>query len=345
LAPNSLTIVAPGGGFGGVQTLGMVLADSLERLGWHVDMVTGHGEIARSTRPDGDWLAFSWKAWWAFVLRHPDVARRGSVYLHGSDMTRDDSRRGRYLRGLAFDRAKRLLAVSPFARQLVDPPVEPRVQVVGAGILDLFFSRPQQPLPPEDDRLRLTSIGRLDQFKGHDLAIAVAAHLAGRRPVELVIIGEGPDERRLREMAARLSEPGRVRFEISASEGRKIEIIDQSHALLLLSRFRGTEFEGLGLVPIEANARGRPAVVLPCGGSVYAVEPGRTGDLVQVRESLVPEVATAVEKVVAGGADPEACIAFASHFHPARWTERVVTAMADPSYSFTWPAGPTSTPA
>ena len=105
-------------------------------------------------------------------------------------------------------------------------------------------------------------VSRLIAYKRIDLAIGACVKL-GRR---LVVIGDGPDRARLERLAGPSVEfLGRVSDEIVS------RMTTGCRALL----FPGEE--DFGIVPLEANAAGRPVVAWRGGGALETVREGETG--------------------------------------------------------------------
>lgn len=130
--------------------------------------------------------------------------------------------------------------------EVLHPPVRPRPSAADVG--DYFLV-----------------VSRLLAYKRIDTAIAAAGHLGAR----LVVVGTGPDGPRLRELAG----PG-VEFRHNLSDADLDHLYARCLALVMPGR------EDLGLVPLEANAAGRPAVCWARGGALETVVPGETGFLV-----------------------------------------------------------------
>lgn len=108
-------------------------------------------------------------------------------------------------------------------------------------------------------------VSRLLSYKRIDVAIAAAAKLGAR----LVVVGTGPDSSRLRGLAG---EGVEFREHVPDSE------LDSLYARCLALVMPGQE--DLGLVPIEANTAGRPAVCWAQGGALETVVHDKTGLLV-----------------------------------------------------------------
>jgi glycosyltransferase involved in cell wall biosynthesis len=122
----------------------------------------------------------------------------------------------------------------------------------------------------------------------------------------------------------------------NASETDKLSLLDEADVLLFLPRYDGSEFDGLGLVPLEANARHRPAVVLRCGGSHYSVLDGVSGFLVEPEGSLVESIGNAAQHAEVA-VDGDCAYRWAANFRGELWANRFIQAMFDTTYNFEWP--------
>src|SRR5690606_12114847 len=125
-----------------------------------------------------------------------------------------------------------------------------------------------------DRDLLMISIGRLIDRKRFDRLIAVLAELKDHR-VRLVLVGDGPREQELRDMARRLGVANRVHFVGAVDEKTKFELLAISDVYASTS-----EHEGFGLVFLEAMASGLPIVCYERGGQRDFLQDGRTGYLV-----------------------------------------------------------------
>ena len=110
-------------------------------------------------------------------------------------------------------------------------------------------------------------VARFTPQKNHAVLLGAMARLARARPeARLLLIGEGPEEDRMRRRTARLGLAGRVRF-----LGRRDDVpaLMAAADLLVLP----SAFEGLPLVVLEAMAAGLPVVASRIGGVVEALGP------------------------------------------------------------------------
>lgn len=165
----------------------------------------------------------------------------------------------------------------------------PGIEVVGCGVDAARFD-----VPDADERARrfrerhdlvgrpcFVTVTRLHAYKGVDTAIAALPSLRGKIPdATYVVVGNGPDLPRLREMAASLGVAGHVRFLGEASGDEVVDALHACDALAMLSRLEPPDVEGFGLVFLEAGACGRPVVGARTGGIPEVIVDGQTGLLV-----------------------------------------------------------------
>jgi glycosyltransferase involved in cell wall biosynthesis len=137
------------------------------------------------------------------------------------------------------------------------------------------------------------------------LEMAIRAFNKLRRP--LVVVGDGPDHRRLRRIAGpSVSFTGRV------SDADAARLLATSRALVM------TGVEEFGIVAVEAQAAGRPVISVRGGGALETVEEGVTGTF---WEGGADELAAAVAGFDDRAVDPAACVANAKRFDEAVFRE------------------------
>lgn len=139
--------------------------------------------------------------------------------------------------------------------------------------------------PPEDGPLRVLSVGRLVEKKGHDLLIDACARLADRgKEVQLVIVGEGQEGLQLRQRAAARVRSGTGRLSIEFWGAAPVETV---HDLMLRGRFHcfalacrvadDGDRDGLPVALLEAQARGLATVTSALPGFEAAFQDDRDG--------------------------------------------------------------------
>ena len=106
-------------------------------------------------------------------------------------------------------------------------------------------------------------VSRLLPYKRIDLAVAACA-LAG---VPLHVVGTGPDERRLKALAAGTA----TTFHGAVDDAARNALVGAARAAILPGE------EDFGLVPLEAAAAGRPTIAYGAGGALETIVDGVTG--------------------------------------------------------------------
>ena len=191
-------------------------------------------------------------------------------------------------------RADRVVALSESLGQLArltDPDL--RYSVVANGV-DLTLFRPalagRRPARP----IRCLAVARLIARKGlADLINALA--LLERGSFELEIVGAGPDERLLWELAERLGVSAEVRFTGALSRSEVARRYQAADMFTLPS-----SAESFGNVFAEALASGLPIVATAIGGIPDLVEHGTNGLLVRPGDATA--LASAIRYL---GSDPQ----------------------------------------
>jgi phosphatidyl-myo-inositol dimannoside synthase len=129
-------------------------------------------------------------------------------------------------------------------------------------------------------------VSRLVTRKGQDTLIRAwpAVQAAGGDPV-LLLVGSGPADRRLHQLARQLGVAGSVRFtgQVPAAELPACYDAGDVFAMPCRTRRGGLDVEGLGIVYLEASATGLPVIAGDSGGAPDAVVSGETGYVVPGR--------------------------------------------------------------
>lgn len=183
--------------------------------------------------------------------------------------------------------------------------------------LELF-----RPLDRQQERARLgltrptlLSVGLLIERKGHHLAIEALTRLPD---AELLIVGDGEQERRLKELARRLGVAGRVRFIGALPQEKLVSYYNAADALLLAS-----SREGWANVLLEALACGTPVVATRIWGTPEVVSAPAAGVLVDERSA--PALVDGVRTLFARYPERAAVRAHAERFG---WEQTAVGQMA-----------------
>jgi phosphatidylinositol alpha-1,6-mannosyltransferase len=250
---------------------------------------------------------------WPLVLTGPRLARRGlrySVIVHGAEMLVPSVVPGvgrKLARALAG--AELLLPVSEYTaeslrtflkkRRMPEPPIE----ILRARVdLDRFrpdvdTSRVKPSLGLAPEARIVLCFGRLVKRKGVDRLIEALPAIRQRVPEAVVVVaGTGPEMKRLKKMAGGSPD---VRFagRVPEEDAPAVYAAAEVFPLPVVDRWFGLEIEGLGVVLLEAEASGTPAVTGRSGGTPEAVVDGVTGYVIDAtdRDALVDRICRLLE--------------------------------------------------
>jgi glycosyltransferase involved in cell wall biosynthesis len=159
-------------------------------------------------------------------------------------------------------RPDRYVAISQYVAERIGRYYNRRSAIVYPPV-DTEFYTPDEAGATDEGYYLVVSA--LVPYKRLDVAVEACAR-AGRR---LKIVGDGPEAARLRQLAGPT-----VEFAGSVPDDEVRRCYRGARAVLLPGE------EDFGIVPVEAQACGRPVVALDRGGSRETVVDGRTGVLV-----------------------------------------------------------------
>jgi glycosyltransferase involved in cell wall biosynthesis len=207
----------------------------------------------------------------------------------------------------AWDRATaarpdRYVAISRYVAARIRRYYNREASVVYPPV-DTDFFRPADRAP---ERAALV-VSALVPYKRVDLAIDACRRLR----VPLTIVGNGPDRQRLERHAAGAD----VTFAGWVPAAQVRASYQRAGVVVLPGE------EDFGIVPVEANACGRPVVALARGGALETVRSGVSGSLVD--ESDVDAFAGALGDALDRRWDPTAIRRHALHFARERFVQEI----------------------
>jgi phosphatidylinositol alpha-1,6-mannosyltransferase len=190
----------------------------------------------------------------------------------------------RVLRG-----AQRIIANSENTRRRLAeswPEHASKVVVVTPGV-DVDRFRPAAPDVAVRRKLGwlgrrvVLAAGRLQQRKGHDHLISALPAIRAAEPgILAAIVGDGEMRAKLEELATSLGVADCVRFHGELGDAELIECYQQCDLAALPNREVNGDFEGFGMVLVEAQACGRPVLAGASGGAPETLRDGETGRIV-----------------------------------------------------------------
>jgi glycosyltransferase involved in cell wall biosynthesis len=149
---------------------------------------------------------------------------------------------------------------------------------------------------------RLLVVSRLLPYKRVDLVVKACT----RAKIGLDVVGDGPSARELRAIAGPT-----VRFHGAVSDEVLVELIEACSAVCT----PGTE--DFGIVPVEGNAAGKPALAYADGGALETITDGVNGVLFD--SPTVDSVLDAIRRLDSIDADPHTLASAAERFSVERF--------------------------
>ena len=208
-------------------------------------------------------------------------------------------------------RADRYVAISHYVAARIGRYYNREASVVYPPV-DTDFFQPDFSTP---ERFALV-VSALVPYKRVEAAIQ-ACRIAD---VPLTVVGDGPDRARLERAAVETG--GDVRF-VGRRSNDEIRDLYRRAAVTLLPGE-----EDFGIVPLEANACGRPVVALARGGATETVIDGETGTLV---EDLAPEaLADAITSTMNARFDVRTIRTHAERFSRPRFGDEMAALISQP---------------
>ena len=240
-------------------------------------------------------------------------------YLGGSSMSLPGRMLARAMRP-ALQRWDRATAARPDVIVANSLAVQARIRQVWGRDSDVINPPVDVhaiPISARDDGFLLTA-ARLLAYRRIDLAVAAANRL-GR---ELVVVGDGPERRRLEAQAGPT-----VRFAGRVDRQTLVDLFGRCHAYLVPG------MGDFGIAPVEAMAAGNPVIGFGSGGVAETVVHDSTGVLFAKQQ--VDDISAAIEYLDTITIDRDACRARADEFSVAvfhaRWRDLFARLGVDPS--------------
>jgi glycosyltransferase involved in cell wall biosynthesis len=234
---------------------------------------------------------------YAWNDRERTLARAGNPVLRA--LLREAFRRWRQWDWIAAQRPDRYVAISRTTQD--------RIRT--------YFGRESEVVHPPVEISRFAT-GRVadhyalvSELMAHkQIDVAVRAFNQLRLP--LVIVGDGPDARRLKRLAGPT-----ITFAGRLSDEGVAQVMQGARALIV------TSVEEFGIAAVESQAAGRPVIARRAGGALETVAEGVTGRLwAGGPDALVRAVAEFDD----GAIDPRACVANAARFDSTNFARKML---------------------
>jgi len=229
-----------------------------------------------------------WTVFWCFVLRKKSV-----VTFYGADACdKRSSRKTVILQSWLLRHATFPITISEYTRAKVAQRYALAQNSIHV-IYPIFIDRKSHDLKGDDclrKKLSLTehdfvvvSVARLVKRKGTEYLIQAALQIADPL-IKIIIIGDGKERARLEKTVKENGLEKNIFFAGKVSDVRPYYLIAHVAVLLSYEIVEEGDFEGLGLVLVEAASHGLPVVGTRSGGIPEAFEDKKTGLLIEPQD-------------------------------------------------------------
>ncbi len=224
-----------------------------------------------------------------------------TVVLHGMDFTFSQAtRRKKKISQKILARAENIICANSYTSSLVKKILSEedkrKVKVVNPGIdpnIPSITKEEKQVLRKKyhlEDKIILFSIGRLIKRKGFDKVIEAMPEVLSIVPnLYYVLAGTGEDEKYIKEKAKNIKN---IIFLGKISEREKWTWLDLCDIFIMPARNRDGDFEGFGIVYLEAGLMSKPVIAGDSGGVRDAVLEEKTGILINPND--ISQIANAI---------------------------------------------------
>lgn len=228
-----------------------------------------------------------------------------SIILHGLDLAYVLKRpRKKWLTEKILRQADKIVCVNSYTAEIARqtfPDIRQKLTIVNPGVENRLTYNPQLITQLKEkynleNKLILLSVGRLVKRKGFDLVIkSMPKVLAKALNLIYVILGDGEEIDNLKFQITNFKLEKNIIIISGATDDERNLWYDLCDIFIMASRNINGDFEGFGLVYLEANLAGKSVIAGRSGGVGDAVIDGLNGLLVD--EENINDIAQAVIKL------------------------------------------------
>ena len=207
-------------------------------------------------------------------------------FIHGQEL----SIGGKLKVRTALRNSQLLIANSRFTRDILigdfKVPIG-KIEILNPGFNpDLLNVKPDSKTVKKrynpDGKFVVLTVSRLVKRKGHRTVLESLARLKrmGFNDFVYLIVGRGPEENHIREKIRELDLGSDVEFVGYVDNKNLPNFYDACDVFVMVPDNLGGDYEGFGIVYLEAGAFSKPVVGSRSGGITDAIEDGKTGFLI-----------------------------------------------------------------
>jgi phosphatidyl-myo-inositol dimannoside synthase len=229
-----------------------------------------------------------------------------SVILHGTDiMYALKSKRKKILTKLILKKADKIICNSSYVKKItsdfLNKKYDNKIFVINPGVNSVFFTEKHDKIKKAiikkynlKNKKVLFSIGRLIKRKGVDKVLEIFPKIAKKHPdIVYAVAGIGEDEKYLRSLAP---DNKKIIFLGSVSEEEKWAWMDLCDIFIQPAREEKGNFDGFGIVYLEAGIFKKPVIAGNSGGVRDAVKDMKNG--LMVNPESKKEIKNAILKLI-----------------------------------------------
>ncbi len=203
-----------------------------------------------------------------------------AIIIHGLDFSKPLLNwRKRLILRMILKRADKIICANSYVTSLVKdfyPAINHKLKVVNPGIVSFVPKVEESKIRQIKEKYQLKgsfvlfSLGRLVKRKGFDMVIKTVNELVKDYDIKYFIAGSGPDQTYLESLAKNQNQVS-IYFLGSLSEEEKWAWMKIMNVFIMPARKIGPDFEGFGIVYLEANLFKKPVIAGNSGGVGDAV--------------------------------------------------------------------------
>ena len=186
----------------------------------------------------------------------------------------------------AMDAVTEVYTISSFSLRKLKRFTKSKVKLIGAGVESNEFIKQRE--DTDEESIIIGVCSRFVPRKKIDWVMEVCSQLSQEGyKLKVAIYGQGRLEKKLKKLSELISVETVF---YSDSEGVSIQDFYKGIDIFAMpahSRFFGLEYEGLGLVYLEAASYGIPVITGSSGGAPETIIPGKTGFVADTKEHLL----------------------------------------------------------
>lgn len=194
----------------------------------------------------------------------------------------------KYLLRWSYTQAKKTIVPSVFTKEKIEEYAQQKypIEIIHNGVnfekFQFFNGNIFSSLKEKyKDKIVLLTVGGLKQRKGQDLVLKALSQVISEVPnIQYVIVGDGSWGEYLKQLAKELKVDSHVEFVGQVNDDDLISYFHTCDIYIHTPRCVNLNFEGFGIVYLEAGACKKPIIATDAGGIRDAVIDGKTGRVV-----------------------------------------------------------------